>query len=132
MSSWKNPPKNINDYQGFVYKIINKLNGKYYIGKKFFWSKKTLKPLKGKKRKRRFIVESDWKTYWGSSKKLLEDIDTYGEESFTKEILLLCKTKFECSYYELKYQMDNEVLFDTNSYNGIINVRLRKPREFEK
>ena len=132
MSEWKNIPKDLTKYQGFVYKITNKLNNKYYIGKKFFWSKKTLKPLKGKSRKRHFIVESDWKNYWGSSKELLKDISEYGEEVFVREILFPCETKFDCAYGELKEQIDNNVLFDDNSYNGIINVRLRKPLRYRR
>ena len=71
---WIHTPKDIKKYAGFVYLITNIKTGKKYIGKKFFWSKRTLKPLKGKKTKRRVTKESDWKNYYGSCKKLLEDI----------------------------------------------------------
>ena len=45
------PPKDFtpDDYYGFVYMITNRATGQKYVGKKFFWSKKTLPPLKGKK-----------------------------------------------------------------------------------
>jgi len=128
MSDWTNKPSDISKYQGFVYIITNKKTGKYYIGKKFFWSKRTLKPLKGKKRKRHRIVESDWETYWGSSKKLLSDIDKYGKKAFTRNIIVPCETKFDCAYWELHFQMENKVLFDSDSYNGIINVRLMRKK----
>lgn len=128
MTEWRHVPDSIEGYQGFVYIIKNKVNGMYYIGKKFFWSKKTKPPLKGKKRKRRFVVESNWKDYWGSSNKLLADIEKYGKESFTRTIIMPCKTKFECAYVELQYQMDYDVLFDEKSYNGIINVRLMRKK----
>jgi len=124
---WKNAPKDISDYQGFVYVITHVETGKFYIGKKFFWSKRTRKPLKGRKNKRHYVVESDWKDYWGSSNSLLADIEKYGKKAFTRKIIFLCKTKFDCAYFELREQMANDVLFSDNCYNGIINVRLRKP-----
>ena len=124
--TWKNKVKDIDSYQGFVYIITHKASGKYYIGKKFYWFKRTLKPLKGKKRKRRTVVESDWKNYWGSSNNLLADVEKYGKRAFTREILYHCKTKFDCALEELKLQIYYDVLNDKNSYNEIINVRLRK------
>ena len=41
-------PEVIEDYQGFVYELEELSTGKKYIGKKFFWSKRRLPPLKGK------------------------------------------------------------------------------------
>ena len=79
-------------------------NSKKYIGKKFFWKPKILPPLKGKKRKRRSIVESDWKKYYGSNAELQDLVEQSGPDNFNREILKLCKTKGECSYYEMKYQ----------------------------
>ena len=57
----------IGDYIGFVYMVTDKETGMKYIGKKGFFSKVTKPPLKGKKRKRRSLKESDWKKYCGSS-----------------------------------------------------------------
>ena len=45
---------------GFVYMITNKEDGKFYIGKKSLYSHRTLPPLKGYKRKRKVIKESNW------------------------------------------------------------------------
>ena len=122
---WKNAPDNYDDYLGFVYLIENKTNGKKYIGQKKFWFKKTLPPLKGKKRKRRSLVISDWMDYTGSSNALNEDIAS--GHKIVKTITHLCKSKFEMNYIELKEQMDNEVLFDENYYNAMINVRISRP-----
>jgi len=36
-SNWRNCPKDLNKYIGFVYVIENTTNGRQYIGKKFFW-----------------------------------------------------------------------------------------------
>ena len=60
---------NIEDYFGFVYKITNLINGRSYIGRKYFWSFRT---PPGKKRKVK--QESDWKKYYGSCPELKEDI----------------------------------------------------------
>lgn len=126
--SWSGIPENYKDYEGFIYLITNQLNGKKYIGKKSFWNYRTLKPLKGKRQKRHVKKESDWRNYWGSSKQLLEDIEKYGEENFTRVIINLYYTKWELSYYEAKYQFDHEVLLSDDWYNGIINLRVRKPK----
>ena len=109
---------------GFVYLITNLTNGKKYIGKKLAQFKRTKPPLKGKKRKRRSTVESDWRDYWGSSDKLQADVNELGPENFTREILFYCTTKGELSYLEAKEQFDRGVLLTDEYYNGIINVRV--------
>jgi|TARA_B110000495_G_C22944008_1_gene552527 hypothetical protein len=109
---------------GFVYIITNLTNNKKYIGKKLAQFKVTKKPLKGKKNKRRSTKESDWRTYYGSSDKLNEDVATLGKENFTREILYYCESKGELSYLEAKEQFDCSVLETDEYYNGIINVRV--------
>tara|TARA_B100000035_G_scaffold152897_1_gene130229 strand:+ start:13 stop:438 length:426 start_codon:yes stop_codon:yes gene_type:complete len=112
------------EYIGFVYLITNLTNNKKYIGKKLTRFKVTKKPLKGKKNKRRSTKESDWRTYWGSSPHLQEDVEHLGEKNFTREILYFCKGRGELSYLEAKEQFDREVLKTDEYYNGIINVRV--------
>jgi len=111
-------------YIGFVYIITNLTNNKKYIGKKLAKFKKTRPPLKGKKRKRKSLVESDWQTYWGSSEHLLADITELGPENFSREILYFCTTRGQLSYLEAKEQFDRAVLLTDEYYNGIINVRI--------
>lgn len=122
---WTPLPENIEDYVGFVYEITNLSNSKKYIGAKQFWSRRKLPPLKGKKRKRLKIVESDWMAYTGSSNELNADIEM--GDKIEKVILKLCKSKWELTYFELKYQMDADVIFKEEYYNGILNVRLCRP-----
>jgi hypothetical protein len=111
-------------YIGFVYIITNKSNNKKYIGKKLAQFKKSKPPLKGKKLKRRFTVESDWREYWGSSEKLLEDVSILGKENFKREILYFCTNRSELSYLEAKEQFDRRVLETDEYYNGIIDVKV--------
>lgn len=111
------------DHIGFVYIITNKLTGRRYLGKKNFFFSKT-KQVKGKKK--RFKAESDWKTYYGSSAELQEDIDKFGKEHFKRDIIRLCRSKAEFSYYEAKFQFEYNVLESDDWYNGWISVRIRK------
>lgn len=109
---------------GFVYLITNTKDQKKYIGKKFFWSQKTLPITKKRKRRKRLKVESDWRTYWGSNKHLVKDVEEHGHEHFTREILHLCKTKGACAYMEAKEQFAREVLLTEEYYNGIISCKI--------
>jgi hypothetical protein len=120
-----------NNVFGFIYEITNKVTGKFYIGKKQCLRKIKRKPLKGKTRNRIDHVESDWKEYSGSSNDLQEDIKKYGKENFIFNILKLCNSKWELSYFEAKEQMLRDVLLIENSYNGILNLRIGKaPKSF--
>ena len=112
------------DHVGFVYIITNNINHRYYIGQKKFWFKHRLKPLKGKKNHRLRMVESDWKSYWGSCKELLMDIEKHGAQNFTRTILYLCKSKAKMNYIEAREQFEFNVLYDSKSYNRIINCRI--------
>lgn len=117
-------PKMVGDWYGFVYRITNLRTGHDYVGRKYFKSKRKLKPLKGRKNKRIRIVETDWQEYWGSSKRLLEDIEILGKDKFTREIIYLCKTRGETNYMEAKIQFDEDVLLREDNYNGIIAIKI--------
>jgi hypothetical protein len=113
MTQWLYENKEFTDsskYFGFIYSITNNLNNKIYIGRKYFTSAKTKKPLKGRVNKRRSRVENDWKEYWGSSPILLNEIEKVGKENFTRQILRLCKTRGEVNYWEAKYMFEFDVL----------------------
>lgn len=116
----------LKEWVGFVYVITDKSNNKMYVGKKTFWSKKTLPPLKGKTRKRRSVVESDWRKYYGSSDLVKQLLVEHGEQNFYREILYFGKSKGELGYLEAKEQFDRNVLLDDNYYNGIINCRIHR------
>lgn len=113
------------DYVGFVYSITNLKTGRGYIGKKLLKFSRT-KQVKGKKKK--IKVDSDWKTYYSSSEALKKDVEELGPENFKREILRLCSSKSECSYWELKYQMERDVLLSDNYYNSWISARIHKTK----
>jgi hypothetical protein len=112
------------DVVGFVYQITNTVNGRMYIGKKLARFKRSRPPLKGRKNKRRYKVDSDWQDYYGSSDELSADVLKLGKEKFTREILIYCFSKAELSYVEAREQFARKVLESDDYYNGHIRVRV--------
>jgi hypothetical protein len=123
---------NIGDNYGFVYLIINKINHKKYIGRKYFWQFRT---PRGKKRKVK--SESDWKNYYGSCPELKEDIDKLGRENFSRTILSLHKTKGKTNFGETSQLFKNDVLTESLDngqpafYNGNILGRFYRKDYYE-
>jgi hypothetical protein len=115
--------EDIGDHYGFVYLITNTENNKKYIGKKWFWSSRK-KKIKGKKRAKRVKLESDWKTYYGSSEDLKLDVEKHGTDKFKREILVLCKTKGDCSYHEARIIIEQEALLKDDYYNRWLSLKV--------
>jgi hypothetical protein len=99
---------NIGDNFGFVYLIENKLNGRKYIGRKYFWS---FRKPKGKSRKVK--SESDWKKYYGSCPELKEDIIKFGRENFSRTMLSVHKTGGRTNFEETRQLFANNVLTES-------------------
>lgn len=112
------------EYQGFVYEIEELSTGKKYIGKKNFWRPKILPKNSKRTRRVRTRVESDWKKYFGSNKEVQALVESNGIENYKREILRLCKTKGEMSYYEAKLQFENDVLLSDQYYNEFIGCKI--------
>ena len=113
----------IGDNVGFVYIITNLTNQKRYIGKKLFKSTRT-KTIKGKRKKVK--ADSDWRDYFGSNALLKEDVKLLGAVNFKREILKICKSKGTCNYWEMKYQIQYEVLERPDFYNEWIMVKVHR------
>lgn len=112
------------EYYGFVYIITNKIDGRKYIGKKFFWATKRKQVNKVRKR---YKAESDWKTYWSSSDELQADVERHGKENFIREIIHLCKNKGTTNYLEAKEQFTRSVLENKELwYNSWISVKVNR------
>jgi hypothetical protein len=101
------------DTYGFIYIVTHLPSGKSYIGKKSLFhnvkkklTKKQLAEQTGRGRKPTTEViqkESDWKTYYGSAKPILDLIKEDKQEEFTREILHLVPNKKLLTYYECKF-----------------------------
>ena len=112
------------EFQGFVYQITELDTNKKYIGKKNFWRPKTLPVTKTRKRRVRTRAESDWRDYYGSSTQLCQLVEERGPAMYKREILHLCKTKGEMSYYEAKIQFERDVLLSDEYYNEFIGCKI--------
>jgi hypothetical protein len=100
--------ENISDNFGFVYLIENKINGRKYIGRKYFWS---FRKPKGKSRKVK--SESDWKKYYGSCPELKEDVIKFGRENFSRTMLSVHKTGGKTNFEETRQLFANNVLTES-------------------
>jgi hypothetical protein len=105
---------------GFIYITTHKPSGVSYIGKKSLYhnvkrklTKKELAEQTGRGRKPTTQVvqkESDWKTYYGSTKQIVELIKGGKQEDFTREILQFVFNKKLLTYHECKYLFSYGVL----------------------
>ena len=107
---------------GFIYRITYS-NGTMYIGKKSVKSyikkpltKKELALVTDKRMKKYKMIEkeSNWRTYNGSCKsEAIKKLDIV-----SKEIIHICNTKLDLSYWETFYLMGVNVLFDEKYHNS--------------
>jgi hypothetical protein len=127
MNNWLYKGKVINSIEempqgtfGFIYITTHKPSGVSYIGKKSLYhnvkrklTKKELAEQTGRGRKPTTQVvqkESDWKTYYGSAKPILEILKEGKHDEFTREILQIVNNKKLLTYYECKYLFTYGVL----------------------
>ena len=124
----------IGDSYGFVYRITNLLNGREYIGRKYFWQHR-----KPRGKTRRVRSESDWKKYYGSSAELTEDRRASGSNTFFKrEILSIHGSKGTCNFEETRQLFLHGVLTESlddgtpKYYNSNILGRYMRKDYFNK
>lgn len=118
---------------GFIYQIIHLETGQFYIGRKNLQLKKTKKIGKkaqalqeGKGRKKTKEVkyeESDWITYWSSSKIIHKMVEEQGPQVFRREILEYAYSPKQLSFLEAEYQFKAEVLRNPKALNENIQAR---------
>jgi ribosomal protein L31 len=130
------PPENV---IGFVYCIENLLTGRLYIGKKKMYNTKTsvktvtLKNGTKKKKKIKTEISSDWHEYYGSNTELQEDVKKHGVENFRRNILKMCYTLGEMSYWETYEIFVRHAVPSPDYYNAWVSVRVRSnhlPKNF--
>ena len=108
------------DTFGFVYEVTYIPTNEKYLGKKVLFFNRTLPPLKGTKRKRKIVKESDWQTYYGSHTKIKQLLSEGKQEDFIREIIEFAFNKKHLTYLETKYQFSNNVLENTEYINDNI------------
>jgi hypothetical protein len=114
------------DTYGFIYQVTHVPSGFSYIGKKVLHhnvkkklTKKQLAEQSGRGRKSITEViqkESDWKTYYGSAKPILELLKNSRQDEFERIILKLVPSKKLLTYYECKYLFTMGVLEDPEKW----------------
>ena len=104
------------DTYGFIYEVVHQPTGLKYLGKKVLYFNRTLPPLKGQKRKRKVVKESDWKDYYGSHKDILKLVKEGSVMDFDRKILCYVPNKKLLTYFECKYLFINEVLENSEVY----------------
>lgn len=96
---------NDKDYIHYVYKIVNIVSNKYYIGIHSFPKSNNLTPLND--------------GYWGSGIEIRKAINSEGRKNFRKEIIGVFKTRAEIVEKE-KELVTIELVRDPNCYNMIL------------
>jgi len=118
---------------GFIYKISNTTNGRYYFGRKSIVGRRKKKlTLKEKlipeNKRKTWKVEvkevSGWKTYKGSNKPLLADIGK--GDKYTKEIVCWCYSKAELTYYETVHIVCSGCMITDDCYNDWFSAKVFK------
>jgi len=114
------------DAFGFIYVTTHIPSNRAYIGKKALYhnvkrklTKKELAEQTGPGRKPTTKVvqkESDWKTYFGSAKPILDIIKQGKQGEFKREILQIVNNKKMLTYYECKYLFQMGVLEKPEEY----------------
>ena len=118
---------------GFIYEVTHTPTGKKYLGKKVLYFERNkklgiraLEALRKERKakgiggrvpaKKKVITESDWESYYGSQKEILDLVKKEKQEDFKREILQFVPDKKLLTYYECKYLFINEVLETRNNY----------------
>ena len=124
------PITHINDFPkdtfGFIYIVKNNDTNKSYIGKKVLYHNKKVKLGKkevaeltgvGRKPTTKIVTkESDWETYYGSNKEVMQLIKEGKQDLFTRTIIKLAPNKKLLTYYETQALFTYKVLEHPESF----------------
>ena len=124
------PITNLNDFPkdtfGFIYIVKNTDTNKSYIGKKVLYHNKKVKLGKkevaeltgvGRKPTTKIVTkESDWETYYGSNKEVMQLIKDGKQDLFTRTIIKLAPNKKLLTYYETQALFTYKVLEQPESF----------------
>jgi len=124
------PITNLNDFPkdtfGFIYIVKNNDTNKSYIGKKVLYHNKKVKLGKkevaeltgvGRKPTTKIVTkESDWESYYGSNKEVMQLIKEGKQSLFTRTIIKLAPNKKLLTYYETQALFTYKVLEHPESF----------------
>jgi len=124
------PITHINDFPkdtfGFIYIVKNNDTNKSYIGKKVLYHNKKVKLGKkevaeltgvGRKPTTKIVTkESDWESYYGSNKEVMQLIKEGKQDLFTRTIIKLASNKKLLTYYETQALFTYKVLEHPESF----------------
>ena len=124
------PITNLNDFPkdtfGFIYIVKNTDTNKSYIGKKVLYHNKKVKLGKkevaeltgvGRKPTTKIVTkESDWESYYGSNKEVMQLIKDGKQDLFTRTIIKLASNKKLLTYYETQALFTYKVLEQPESF----------------
>ena len=124
------PITNLNDFPkdtfGFIYIVKNTETNKSYIGKKVLYHNKKVKLGKkevaeltgvGRKPTTKIVTkESDWESYYGSNKEVMQLIKEGKQSLFTRTIIKLAPNKKLLTYYETQALFTYKVLEHPESF----------------
>jgi hypothetical protein len=124
------PITHINDFPkdtfGFIYIVKNNDTNKSYIGKKVLYHNKKVKLGKkevaeltgvGRKPTTKIVTkESDWESYYGSNKEVMQLIKEGKQDLFTRTIIKLAPNKKLLTYYETQALFTYKVLEHPESF----------------
>ena len=124
------PITNLNDFPkdtfGFIYIVKNNDTNKSYIGKKVLYHNKKVKLGKnevaeltgvGRKPTTKIVTkESDWESYYGSNKEVMQLIKDGKQDLFTRTIIKLAPNKKLLTYYETQALFTYKVLEHPESF----------------
>jgi len=112
----------------FLYLITHVESGRWYIGRKNLSRKvtKVVKTKTGIPKKKRSLVESDWKNYWSSSSYVKDLVAQEGADKFTREILIFVSTPAATIYGEEALLYMSGSMFDPLCLNGHIRTKIMR------
>ncbi|WP_429179246.1 hypothetical protein [Aeromonas salmonicida] len=116
MNKWNIDEAVLKEYEGFIYRIDNIKTGKYYIGKKGFWSRAKETKKSSPKYGKRVTKESNWRVYQSSN----AEVQGWAISDCEYSVLYLCKSKYELAYREIESLIECQALRDPQCMNQMM------------
>jgi len=77
-------------------------------------------------KRKKIRVSRGWESYYGTNKVLQQDVLALGADQFTRDIMVLCNSRSECSYYETYHIFTSGALLSDKWYNDWVTCKISK------